>query len=55
MLATFDSDRDRILLAAAKLYARGRKGSYELGVADMSPDANAHQREDLDLQKALRA
>jgi hypothetical protein len=35
MLATFDSDRDRILLAAAKLYARGRKGSYELGGADM--------------------
>ena len=35
MLAAFDSHRDRIHLAAAKLYARGRKGSYELVGADM--------------------
>lgn len=35
MLAAFDSDRDRILHAATKLYARGRRGSYELGGADM--------------------
>jgi hypothetical protein len=31
MLGAFDSHRDRICAAAARLYARGRKGSYELG------------------------
>jgi len=35
MLVAFDSHRDRICAAAAKLYARGRKGSYELGAADV--------------------
>jgi hypothetical protein len=35
MLGAFDSHRDRICAAAARLYARGRKGSYELGVADV--------------------
>jgi hypothetical protein len=34
MLGTFDSHREQICAAAAKLYARGRKGSYELGAAD---------------------
>jgi hypothetical protein len=35
MLGAFDSHRDRICAAAARLYARGRKGSYELGAADV--------------------
>ena len=35
MLGAFDSNRDRICAAAAKLYARGRKGSYELCAADI--------------------
>ena len=35
MLAAFDSSRDRICVAAARLYARGRKGSYELGPVDV--------------------
>jgi len=35
MLGAFDSNRDRICAAATKLYARGRKGSYELGAADI--------------------
>ena len=35
MLGAFDSNRDRICAAAVKLYARGRKGSYELGAADV--------------------
>ena len=35
MLGAFDSNRDRICAAAVKLYARGRKGSYELGAADI--------------------
>ena len=30
MLRAFDSNRSRIYAAAAKVYARGRKGSYEL-------------------------
>ena len=34
MLGAFDSHRDQICAAAAKLYGHGRKGSYELGVAD---------------------
>ena len=35
MLGAFDSNLDLIRAAAAKLYARGRKGSYELGAADV--------------------
>ena len=35
MLDAFDRNRARICAAAAKLYARGRKGSYELGAADI--------------------
>ena len=34
ILAAFDSHRDLILMAAAKAYRRGRKGSYELIPAD---------------------
>jgi len=34
MLGTFDSYRDRIYAAAAKVYARGRKGSYDLERSD---------------------
>ena len=34
MLDTFDSYRDRIHAAAAKVYARGRKGSYDLERSD---------------------
>lgn len=34
LLAAFDLNRDLIQAAAAKLYARGRKGSYDLIVAD---------------------
>ena len=35
MLGAFDSHRDRICAAAARLYTRGRKGSYELSAADV--------------------
>jgi hypothetical protein len=35
MLNAFDSNRGRIRAAAAKMYGRGRKGSYELGAADI--------------------
>ena len=35
MLRVFDSHRERICAAAVKLFSRGRKGSYELGVADL--------------------
>jgi uncharacterized protein DUF1488 len=34
MLGAFDSHRERICAAAARLYARERKGCYELGAAD---------------------
>jgi Protein of unknown function (DUF1488) len=34
LLRAFDSNRDRICAAAAKVYRRGGKGSYELGRAD---------------------
>ena len=34
ILAAFDSHRDLIHMAAAKVYRRGRKGSYELIPAD---------------------
>jgi hypothetical protein len=30
LLGAFDANRDLIYAAAAKVYARGRKGSYEL-------------------------
>jgi hypothetical protein len=35
MLEAFDSHRDRICAAASRAYSRGRKGSYELGAADL--------------------
>jgi hypothetical protein len=35
MLGVFDAHRDLIRAAAAKLYSRGRKGCYELGVAEL--------------------
>jgi len=35
MLAAFDVHRGKILVAAARLYRQGRKGSYELGAADV--------------------
>ena len=35
MLGAFDFNRGLICVAAAKLYARGRKGSYELGAEDL--------------------
>jgi len=34
LLGAFDANRDLIYAAAAKVYARGRKGSYELVGAD---------------------
>jgi hypothetical protein len=34
MLAAFDRHRAQICHAAARLYSRGRKGSYELDVND---------------------
>lgn len=34
MLRAFDSHRDRICAAAARVYARGRRGSYDLVTAD---------------------
>jgi hypothetical protein len=34
-LAAFGSHRDRVLNAAAKVYARGRKGSYEVAAGDL--------------------
>jgi hypothetical protein len=34
ILAAFDSHRDLIHMAAAKVYRRGRKGSYELIAGD---------------------
>jgi hypothetical protein len=34
LLRAFDSHRDQIYAAAAKVYARGRKGSYDIMAAD---------------------
>ena len=34
LLSAFDSNRDRICATAAKVYARGRKGSYDLVSSD---------------------
>lgn len=35
LLRAFDSNRDRIYAIAAKVYARGRRGSYDLNVVDI--------------------
>jgi Protein of unknown function (DUF1488) len=35
ILRAFDVNRERIYTIAAKVYARGRKGSYDLNVADV--------------------
>ncbi len=35
LLAAFDANRDLIYAAAAKVYARGRKGSYDVVSADL--------------------
>ena len=35
MLGAFDTNRERIRAAATRAYSHGRKGSYELGVADL--------------------
>jgi hypothetical protein len=35
LLRAFDSNRDRIYATAARVYARGRKGSYDIYAADL--------------------
>lgn len=35
LLRAFDANRDRIYAIAARVYARGRRGSYELIAADV--------------------
>src|SRR5215211_9434717 len=35
LLAVFEAHHDRVLGAAARVYARGRKGSYEIGANDV--------------------
>jgi len=35
LLRAFDNNRDRIYAIAAKVYARGRRGSYDLVAADV--------------------
>ena len=35
ILRAFDVNRERIYEIAAKVYARGRKGSYDLNVTDV--------------------
>ena len=35
LLRAFDINRERIYAIAAKVYARGRRGSYELSAADV--------------------
>jgi Protein of unknown function (DUF1488) len=35
LLRAFDANRDRICEIAARVYARGRKGSYDLVAADV--------------------
>jgi hypothetical protein len=35
LLNAFDINRDRIYAAAARVYARGHRGSYDLTVADI--------------------
>ena len=34
LLNAFDANRERICAAAAKVYVRGSRGSYDLGAAD---------------------
>jgi uncharacterized protein DUF1488 len=35
LLCVFDRNRDRIYATAARVYARGRKGSYDICAADL--------------------
>lgn len=35
VLRVFDSNRDRIYAGAARVYARGRRGSYDINAADV--------------------
>ena len=35
LLRAFDTNRERIYSIAAKVYARGRRGSYDLNAADI--------------------
>ena len=35
ILRAFDDNRERIYAIAAKVYARGRKGPYDLNIADV--------------------
>jgi len=35
LLSAFDANRNLIYAAAAKVYARGRKGSYDVGGSDL--------------------
>ncbi len=35
VLRAFDANRDRIYTIAARVYARGRRGSYDINVADV--------------------
>jgi hypothetical protein len=35
ILGAFDAHRERILAAASRAYSHGRKGSYEIGAADV--------------------
>ena len=35
LLSAFDANRGLIYAAAAKVYARGRKGSYDVGGSDL--------------------
>jgi hypothetical protein len=35
LLDAFDANRDRVLAAATRVYARGRKGSYDLAWRDL--------------------
>ena len=35
LLLVFDRNRDRIYATAAKVYARGRRGSYDIYAADL--------------------
>jgi hypothetical protein len=35
LLRAFDSNRDRIYAMATKVYARGKRGTYDINVADV--------------------
>jgi hypothetical protein len=35
LLRAFDTNRDRIYAIAAKVYGRGRRGTYDLNAADV--------------------